>query len=232
MQLPIKLTVESPGEYIAINAMDVNANGKFLSVTSFRASQGVLWLPVCLFLLLCCWLMSCLFFLFLIWFEGNFILEQSDKQQLSSFLSFFFFFFFWTGSHLVPFLLLLWWWPSFCKAFIPIAQQSVLEKRLLLNSRTQPNSHIRCDAPFWEEWRTYVIFFVSIACVSVFMWTHCSGCNAFLISASHWILLSLCIEMHPQTYNKPWPLSFAFSGVFVLSGFSLPLVVRHWKFFC
>lgn len=32
----------------------------------------------------------CLFFLFLIWFEGNFILDQSDKQQLSSFFPFFF----------------------------------------------------------------------------------------------------------------------------------------------
>ncbi len=49
MQLHIKLTVETPGEYIAVYATDVNANGKFLSLTYFTVSQGVLWLPICLF---------------------------------------------------------------------------------------------------------------------------------------------------------------------------------------
>lgn len=42
LQFHIKLTVESLGEYIAVYATDVNANGKFLSVTYFRVSQGVL----------------------------------------------------------------------------------------------------------------------------------------------------------------------------------------------
>lgn len=55
---------------------------------------------------------------------------------------------------------------------------------------------------------------------------------AFIISVLYWILLSLCIEMLQQNRNKPRPLSFAFSSAFVLSWFSLPLLVQPWKFFC
>lgn len=180
--------------------------------------------------------MSCLFFLFLIWFEGNFILEQSDKQQLSSFLSFhsFFFLFFldWLSSCSL-FYCLFDDGQAFVKLLFQLPGNRFLENETPFEQRNTAKLTHQMWCPLSERSEGHMWFCSpSVACVAVFMWTHCSGFNAFLISAFHWILLSLCIEMHPQTYNKPWPLSFAFSGVFVLSRFSLPLLAQHWKFFC
>lgn len=114
-----------------------------------------------------------------------------------------------------------------CQALIPIAQQLVLKSESLFEQKNR--------AKFRHQmWCPHLKWVKDICDVAVFMWTGCSRCNAFMIAAIHWILLSLCIEMLLQTYNKMWPFSLAdaFSGVFVLSRFSLPLLAQHWKFFC
>lgn len=98
--LAVAYIVDSGDEgYLDVYATAVNAKSTVLS--ALQSLTGRAMIARLAFLLSRCSLMSCLFLLFLIWVEGSFILEQSDKQQLSSsfpslslFLSFCLFFFF------------------------------------------------------------------------------------------------------------------------------------------
>lgn len=133
------------------------------------ASENLMEFSDCLFAFsphVCSWRAVCSF-LFLIWFKRNFILEQSDKQQLSSFFLFF-------GLALISF-------PFYCsfddgQAFVELLLQLpsnwLSRTSLLLNRKTDPNA---LNVAIWKQQRIYIYFF---------RWTCCSRLKILYFSLS------------------------------------------------
>lgn len=201
--------------------------GKVLSVTYFRVSQGVLWLPICLFLSLCHWLMNCLFFCFWYRLKGN---SSWNNLNNSSYFITLFFFFFLLQMHSLDWLSLLpWWWPSFYQAHIPVAQQMVLKSKSPFEQRNRARLTHQIWCPHLKGGMGIYDFLFLYSCLC--LCEHPVPDLALCIVESYLVWALRC-SYKPTIDLGLSPFTDAFSSVFVLSRFSLPLLARHWKFFC
>lgn len=150
----IKLTVGSPGEWIAVYATDT-----FKSITYCKTFCDAPWLPVCLFSShAALWWAVCSFCFWYGLKEISSWTNLINSSYLLSFLSLFF----WGGLALIsfPFYCLFDDGQAFAKLLFQLPSNRFEKTRLLLNRGKERDSHIRCDAPIWEERETYVMLFV------------------------------------------------------------------------
>lgn len=169
--------------------------------------------------------MSRLFFLFLIWFEGNFILEQSDKQQLSSSLSF--------GPALIsfPFYCLFDDGQAFVKLLFQLPSNRFLKNEPLFEQRNRASrtSDVMPPSERSEGHMWFCFSLLLCLCEHAVLDLMLSLFQPFI--GSHWVCAWRC-SCRPTISVGFSPLLMLLATSFVLSRFSLPLLVQPWKFFC
>lgn len=163
-------------------------------------------------------MLSCRFFLFLMQFEGNFILNQFNKQQLYSFFSLFLSFLLSPLSSFSPFYCAFDDSQAFVELLLWSASDGFSKRVLFLNRGTE--QRIRFDAPLSPHLKA-----VTDICDSFFFFFFML---LLLLFGSYWV----CALRFSYSTAIRLSLSFvdAFSHVFVLSSFNLLLLAPHWKF--